>query len=311
MPNVLFNWPGGKSKLAPWILDHAPQHECYVEVFGGSAGLLLNKETSDVEVYNDLDSDIVQFFNVYKEHTQELVDWLKKRPYSREVYEKYAQEYYHDDYRPDDPIERAGRFFYLRYTQFGSKYSSKSGFGTSKVQNQAQTYANKRDNLLEFSERFDSVTIENDDWSVIVDRYDGENTWFYCDPPYIGTEGYYVESEFSHRNFINTMGSIEGYVTISYDNIPEFIDDSDYILIQEENNTDGEYQWWITTKESRNYIDSGVKGETKDTTEVLLMNYNPDSVGSYDAANQSGLMDFGSEETQDDTGGFLDNVAEE
>ena len=83
MADAVFPFPGGKSRFASWILDQTPEHTCFVEVFGGAAGVLANKDpdTSDVEVYNDHDSDLVQFFEVLRDCCDELVDALTKFEY--------------------------------------------------------------------------------------------------------------------------------------------------------------------------------------------------------------------------------------
>jgi len=58
---------GGKFRLAPWILKFFPPHGCYVEPYGGAAGVLLRKPKSYAEVYNDMDGDIVNFFRVVRD----------------------------------------------------------------------------------------------------------------------------------------------------------------------------------------------------------------------------------------------------
>jgi len=60
-------WFGGKGKMVKKLLPLIPQHKIYVEVFGGGASLLFAKEPSPVEVYNDLNSDLVNFFRVLRD----------------------------------------------------------------------------------------------------------------------------------------------------------------------------------------------------------------------------------------------------
>jgi len=110
----VFAYPGNKASLSDWIIEHLPDHRLYVEVFGGAAGVLANKPQSHNEVYNDIDEDLVQFFDVLRDRHEELVEWLRRVPYSREKYNEWVVPWYHEDWRPEDPIERAGVFFFHR-----------------------------------------------------------------------------------------------------------------------------------------------------------------------------------------------------
>ena len=262
MADAVFPFPGGKSRFASWILDHVPEHTCFVEVFGGAAGILANKdpETSDVEVYNDRDGDLVQFFEVLRDRHEELVEWLERTPYSRELHGEWAHKFFHG-YRPADPIERAGQFFYLRYAQWGSKYDSPAGFGTSKVRSRALSYANKIDRLDEFAERFQKVVVENLDWADVFEKYDSEETVFYCDPPYVGYEDYYLVNTISHEAFVDGLANLEGDWLCSYEDLP-----------------DGFEEVYVLDRDEKRFINNGKRGSSKDAKERLVTNFDPEAV---------------------------------
>jgi hypothetical protein len=91
---------GSKWRLAPWIIEHFAPHDVYVEPFAGGAGVLLRKPPSALEVYNDLDGEVVNFFNVLRNETDELIRRLDLTPFAREAWE--------NAYEPtEDPIEEA------------------------------------------------------------------------------------------------------------------------------------------------------------------------------------------------------------
>jgi site-specific DNA-adenine methylase len=98
-------WHGSKAKLASTILRYFPEHRTYCEPFGGSAAVLLAKEPSQIEIYNDADGALVNLFRVVRDSKlcAELARKLEHTPYSRTEFE-LARE------KCDDPVEAARRF---------------------------------------------------------------------------------------------------------------------------------------------------------------------------------------------------------
>ena len=276
MNRAPFPYPGSKARHADWILEHIPEHRTYVEPFGGAAGVLFQKPVSKVEVYNDRDGDLVQFFKVLRERPDDLVEWLEAVPFARDVYDDWAEAFYQEGYRPDGAVERAGRFFALRYFQFGGKTQKKAGFRAPTFDDEPSKYANKVDILHSFAERLRRVAIESLDWSVVVEKYDSPETVFYCDPPYVGTEGYYSGDALDHRALHDTLAEIEGDAIVSYDSIPPFY---------------GE-EWQVATKESSFAIDSTDGTGHKDATEYLLMNFDTDGAPIMSDVGQQDLAAF-------------------
>src|SRR5687768_16762866 len=98
---------GSKFTLASWIINFFPAHRHYVEPFGGAANVLLIKEPSRLETYNDLNNKIVNFFRVLREHPGELIGLLELTPWARKEFE-----YCLDETEIVSPVEAARRLFF-------------------------------------------------------------------------------------------------------------------------------------------------------------------------------------------------------
>lgn len=107
-PNAPVAWYGGKAYYAKEIIARFPPHEVYVEPFGGAANVLLRKKPSEVEIFNDMDNRIVDFFRVLRDKTlfAELVRLVSLTPYSRQQFERLVEMP-----EPEDLVEKAWWFF--------------------------------------------------------------------------------------------------------------------------------------------------------------------------------------------------------
>lgn len=266
----VFPYPGGKARYTDWIVSHIPEHRCWVDVFGGSGAVTYNKPRSNTEVYNDINDDLVQFFRVVREDVDELIEWLETVPYSRSVYDEWAAAYFEGE-RVDDPIERAGRFWTLRYMQFGGDISGVNGFKTRNQRSPARTFDNARDQLREITKRFQGVIIENKDYLEVLRDYDDAQTLFYLDPPYVDREHYYDDDEFDHSELVEILCEIDGDWMVSYDTLPEGLED--YPV--------------VTNEVTHRMAQGGVSA-----TERLVTNYDPAETPSFAGVDQSGLGVF-------------------
>lgn len=279
MNHSVFGYPGNKASLSDWIVEHLPQHRLYVEVFGGAAGVLANKPPSHNEVYNDVDEDLVQFFDVLRDRPDELVDWLQRVPYSRQKYDEWVKPWYHEDWRPDDPVKRAGVFFYHRCVAFGGTYQYEPGFATSTTRNQARTFSGQVDRLEDFADRFREVVVENLDWRELLEKYDDPDAVFYLDPPYYNTRCRYRHGRgFDHEEFAAGLQDIEADWIVSYGELPE--------CVQEGAET-------VVNRTVRYQMGAGYNGEVDPSTETLAMSYQPASTPRFVDHRQKTLIQTG------------------
>lgn len=214
-------WVGGKSRLAGDIVKLFPAHKTYVEVFGGAGWVLFKKpqESSKVEVYNDINGDLVNLFRVVKHRPAELVEALNLVLYSRETYYRFLKEI---DVHVDDEVQRAARFFYLVKNSFGSNPVSGWGYGKARKAGTIVDFSF----LKEIQERLKSVYIDNRSFEKVISAFDSKDTLFYLDPPYwIDGEKFY-KHEFSqedHERLRAILGKIKGQFVLSYNDKSEVL----------------------------------------------------------------------------------------
>lgn len=205
---------GSKHYQSPWIISHFPKHhDVYVEVFGGGAHVLVQKPTAKVEIYNDINEDLVNFLMIARSWPDKLYRACDSLPVSRSLFEKWKWEDV-----PEDNFERAVKWFYVMRQSFGGMQRYKTGWKASKERNVAQSYHTACGLITSISERFRNVAIENDDFRNIIERYDSPGTLFYLDPPYIDLE-YYYSGEFDkndHKDLAKILSNIKGKAVISY-----------------------------------------------------------------------------------------------
>src|ERR1051326_8935392 len=109
---IAFGWYGGKFSHLDWLMPLLPETHHYCEPFAGSAAVLLNREPSPVETYNDIDGEVVNFFKVLRDQPNEIVQALARTPFAREEYYRAVT----GSTRGLSQLERARRF-YIRARQ--------------------------------------------------------------------------------------------------------------------------------------------------------------------------------------------------
>jgi DNA adenine methylase len=208
---------GGKNRLATKIISMLPEHITYVEAFAGGAQVLFHKPPSNVEVLNDLDFDIVNFFRVCQWHYEELVRYLRYCLGSRKLHELHVK---------TDPalltdIQRAGRFFYLQKNSFGGLVVKRAfHYGVTQPSN----YNLERipEIIEKAHKRLQRVQIESLPYEQVLAKYDRPSTVFYLDPPYWSRALY--NHNFADGDFVlleQRLRELKGKFVLSLNDLPE------------------------------------------------------------------------------------------
>lgn len=214
----LINWVGGKRLLRKVIAPLIPEDiNSYIEPFGGGGWILFYKEKwADLEIYNDLDSRLVNLFRIVKYHPNAFKEEYQFLLGSREMFLQILNS------TPVTDIQKAVQFYYVISRSFGAKGRD---FGAVRYTSGGACKSQK--NVLEKIEaihkRLDKVLIENKDFEELIKHHDAPQTFFYCDPPYSKGCGYITTttSEFNHKRLRDTLAEIKGRFLLSYDDSEE------------------------------------------------------------------------------------------
>lgn len=222
---IAFGWYGGKYSHLDWLLPLLPNTTHYCEPFGGSAAVLINREPSPLETYNDLHGDVVNFFRVLREQKDALVEAIGLTPFSRAEFEAAIKE-------PSEglsELERARRFYVLaRQVRTGLAQKASSGrwahcllTSRADMAGAVSRWLGAVEDLPLIAQRLLRVHIENEPAIEVIKRYDSEETLFYCDPPYPhgsrGDSNAYANemTDEQHRELAEVLRNVKGKVAIS------------------------------------------------------------------------------------------------
>lgn len=258
-------WVGGKRRFRKRIIEVLPPHSCYVEPFAGAGWVLFAKAPSDVEVLNDIDGELINFFRVVKERPEDLIGAFDLEVVSRETFERLAG----TDPSTLDDLARAHRFFYLIMAGWGGE-AGYPRFQTSIVDG---GHGNRligalkrlRKRIEPVHKRLQTVIVEHLDWEACVDRYDRKRVVMYVDPPYPNNKVNYLHNMRSwedHQRLADRLARAECKWIISSYDTPE---------VRELYG--GHHVVPVTAYSGMNTTKGGTKRVKNE--EVLILNYEP------------------------------------
>jgi DNA adenine methylase len=213
----IINYLGGKWRLAPWIIAHFPPHKIYLEPYGGGGSVLARKDRARIEIYNELDGEIVNVFRMLRdpELCNRLHTLLELTPYAAaEVAECYAP--------TNDDVERARRVICRSYFLFAhdSVFRPDVTFKRSNSRAEAASWQRYINAFHLYHERLRGVTIDSIDAVRAIKFYDSPDALHYVDPPYVhstrGDATYRHEmSDEKHRELAQVLHDAKGFVILS------------------------------------------------------------------------------------------------
>lgn len=194
---------GGKQTMLKHMLPLLPPHRIYTETFAGGAALLFAKEPAEVEVLNDLNSELVNFYWAATVYYDQLKKEIDKTLHARGVYDHARYIYQNPSFF--DPVQRAWAVWTISKLSFASKMDGSFGFDKAK-RTVTKKLQNAKDAFTEvLCDRLSKVTIERDNAVKMIKRFDTEDTFHFVDPPYINSDCGHYEGMFSHLDLVELL----------------------------------------------------------------------------------------------------------
>ena len=243
---------GGKKRLSKSLIPLIPHHKNYVEVFCGAAWLLFLKPKSKLEVINDLDGELMNFWRVLKFHKDALLNEIVQQPYARQLFKDLND----SAILPIlTDIQRSARYFFLQLTAFNSiSNPDKRSFGTI-IRKKEST-----ERVINFAAtRLRDVILEQADWRKLLKRYNYPDTFFFLDPPYLGHKEY--SHNFEEKDFeelADTLSKIDGSFLLTH---------------KQDDKIAHIFQNFHSASEAVRYQSGNTDGYGAHGTEMLISNY--------------------------------------
>lgn len=195
---------GGKATLAKRIVEKFPanyESMTYVEPFFGGGSVFFEKKPSALEILNDTNRELINFYNVVKSDFTSLEKEIRITLHSRKLHSDAKVIY--DNPHMFSELKRAWAVWVLANQGFSSMLDGTWGYDKQK-NTMPKKLANKRESFTEeYAIRLQNVSLECTDAVKIIRSRDSKNTFIYCDPPYYNSD----------------MGHYDGYTLEDYDGL--------------------------------------------------------------------------------------------
>jgi len=198
--------PAGKKQLAKSLVAMIPTHHTYVEPFAGSGAVFFAKERAPREVLSDLNEHVAQAFRDLKALTSGEISLLLKRDWigRRHTYDRLRKA------TPSSRVDRFYKFVYVSVFSYGHKWGS--GFNPG-VEGQRTTMANR---IASAHDRMRGVIVRQGSYQSVFKQFDGKGSFFFLDPPYVGTDVNVGESKFDEVEFRKLLDGMRGRFLLTY-----------------------------------------------------------------------------------------------
>lgn len=226
---------GGKQNLINTILPLIPDHKTYTETFVGGGAIFWAKPKSEVEIINDYNRELINFYECVQNEFVELEKMIRISLHSRSLHNDATVIYNNPHMFPR--LRRAWAVWVLAAQSFSSMLDG--SFGYDKIRGTtSQKIRSKREAFtIDISIRIQNVQVECTDALRVIRSRDHAEAFHYCDPPYFNSDcGHYdgyTKDDF--ENLLKTLSEIEGkFLLSSYpsDILSDYTTDNNWHVIR-------------------------------------------------------------------------------
>lgn len=265
MKAKVLNYPGSKWGLAEEIAAILPEHRTYLEPYFGSGAVFFTKAPSAIEIVNDRDGEVVNFFRMVRDAPWELARRLELTPYARDAFDEAWEA--NNPLYGGDPMERAVAFAIRSRMSFGYKCHTKTGFKIDLVGREAgyavREWKATPEGVMECARRLRDAYIENRPALELIRKCNDQKAVIYCDPPYLmdtrgGRQYNHEMDKQDHEELLQELLRSRASVILSGYPHPMY--------------DDALRGWYRVERDSRNQ-------NKEKRTEVLWCNFEPEGAG--------------------------------
>lgn len=203
---------GGQQNMLKEILPLIPPHHLYNEPFAGGAVLLFAKPPAEINVINDLNGEIVNFYRTAVADFEALSQEVGKTLHSREQMHVAKFIYNHPDYFSN--VQRAWAVWAMSKLCFSSDFTGSFSLCRKGKSQTVQSIGRGKNNFTSaLKSLLEQCTIEQDDALNIIRQYDSEGAFHYLAPPYVNCNMGHYENMFGEENLrqlLDTVSEIKG-----------------------------------------------------------------------------------------------------
>lgn len=212
---------GGKQMLSKLIIELMPEHNVYCEPFFGGGAVYFAKPKSNIEVINDINGELINFYKIIKTKFNKLQKEIQITLHSRESH--LAARIIYKNPKLFDEVKRAWAIWTLANQSYASKLNGTWGYDKKENRSAKQLYNKRKNFTKEYAERLENTEIECMDALEVIKVRDSKTTFFYLDPPYIETnQGHYKGyTKEEYEKLLKLLSKIKGkFLLSSYPNEP-------------------------------------------------------------------------------------------